>query len=256
MFEAFDVSAFHYLLKPIAEQKFMEVLGRAAGEVPCGKITDLGFRLLLLYEAVYLLPDDFFIIHHCYIQNSSPRILLCSAIYFIGRFLEQKFMEVLGRAEEEARKRKGQKERQIFIRAKNRGYTLKLNSILYIESRGKKGYTGHPSILQIPHIRLYKLIMLLPCQVNLLAAGKEDAVAVIPRYVRHVDQISPVATVKVSMIALVFYRVVGKITLFLIVTFMAVGEMSVFLAHIFFKMLSASYLAMCAIFTKYPLWQR
>ena len=59
-------------------------------------------------------------------------------------------------------------------------------------------YTGHPSILQIPHIRLYKLIMLLPCQVNLLAAGKEDAVAVIPRYVRHVDQISPVAAVKAT----------------------------------------------------------
>ena len=69
VFEAFDVSAFHYLLKPIEEQKFMEVLGRAA---------------------------------------------------------------------EEARKRKGQKERQIFIRAKNQGYTLNLNSILYIESRGKK----------------------------------------------------------------------------------------------------------------------
>ena len=42
----------------------------------------------------------------------------------------------------------------------------------------------------------------------------------------------------VSMIALVFYRVVGKITLFLIVTFMAVGEMSVFLAHIFFELAS------------------
>ena len=69
VFEAFDVSAFHYLLKPIEEQKFMEVLGRA---------------------------------------------------------------------EEEAGKRKGQKERQIFIRAKNQGYTLNLNSILYIESRGKK----------------------------------------------------------------------------------------------------------------------
>ena len=69
VFEAFDVAAFHYLLKPIEEQKFMEVLGRAAGE---------------------------------------------------------------------AGKRKGQKERQIFIRAKNQGYTLKLNSILYIESRGKK----------------------------------------------------------------------------------------------------------------------
>ncbi len=69
VFEAFDVSAFHYLLKPIGEQKFLEVLSRAA---------------------------------------------------------------------EEVRKRKGQKERQIFIRAKNQGYTLSLNNILYIESRGKK----------------------------------------------------------------------------------------------------------------------
>ena len=69
VFEAFDVSAFHYLLKPIAEQKFMEVLDRAI---------------------------------------------------------------------EEAGKRKGQKERQIFIRTKNQGYTLKRNSILYIENRGKK----------------------------------------------------------------------------------------------------------------------
>ncbi len=32
VFEAFDVSAFHYLLKPIEEQKFMEALGRAAEE--------------------------------------------------------------------------------------------------------------------------------------------------------------------------------------------------------------------------------
>ena len=69
VFEAFDVSAFHYLLKPIEEQKFLEVLSRAA---------------------------------------------------------------------EEVRKRKGQKERQIFIRAKNQGYTLSLNNILYIESRGRK----------------------------------------------------------------------------------------------------------------------
>ena len=69
VFEAFDVSAFHYLLKPIEEKKFMEVLGRAA---------------------------------------------------------------------EEAGKRKGQREQQIFIRTKNQGYTLNLSSILYIESRGKK----------------------------------------------------------------------------------------------------------------------
>ncbi len=32
VFEAFDMSAFHYLLKPIEEKKFIEVLGRAAGE--------------------------------------------------------------------------------------------------------------------------------------------------------------------------------------------------------------------------------
>ena len=69
VFEAFDVSAFHYLLKPIEEKKFVEVLGRAA---------------------------------------------------------------------EEAGKRKRQKEQQIFIRTKNQGYTLNLSSILYIESRGKK----------------------------------------------------------------------------------------------------------------------
>ena len=40
----------------------------------------------------------------------------------------------------------------------------------------------------------------------------------------------------VSVTALAFYRVVGKITLFLIVTFMAVGEMSFFLAHMFFEL--------------------
>ena len=32
VFETFDVSAFHYLLKPIEESKFIEVLGRATGE--------------------------------------------------------------------------------------------------------------------------------------------------------------------------------------------------------------------------------
>ena len=69
VFEAFDVSAFHYLLKPIEEQKFMEVLGSAA---------------------------------------------------------------------KEAEKRKGRKEKQIFIRTKKRGFTLNLSSIQYIESRAKK----------------------------------------------------------------------------------------------------------------------
>ena len=40
----------------------------------------------------------------------------------------------------------------------------------------------------------------------------------------------------VSVTALVFYRVLGKIALFLIVTFMAVGEMSFFLAHMLFEL--------------------
>ncbi len=58
--------------------------------------------------------------------------------YLLKPIEEQKFMEVLCRAAEEAGKRKGQREKQIFIRAKNQGYTLNLNTILYIESRGKK----------------------------------------------------------------------------------------------------------------------
>lgn len=69
VFEAFDVSAFHYLLKPIQEQKFVEVLDKAV---------------------------------------------------------------------KEAEKRRGQKEQQIFIRTKSQGITLKINSILYAESRSKK----------------------------------------------------------------------------------------------------------------------
>ena len=40
----------------------------------------------------------------------------------------------------------------------------------------------------------------------------------------------------IFMIALIFYKAIGKIALFLIVTFMAVGEMSFFLAHMFFEL--------------------
>jgi len=42
VFEAFDVSAFHYLLKPIEEKKFIEVFARAVAEserVSCLKIS-------------------------------------------------------------------------------------------------------------------------------------------------------------------------------------------------------------------------
>lgn len=58
--------------------------------------------------------------------------------YLLKPIGEKKFMEVLGRAVDEAGRRKGQKEQQIFIKTKNQGYTLNLSSILYIENRGKK----------------------------------------------------------------------------------------------------------------------
>ena len=69
VFEAFDVAAFHYLLKPIEEDKFREV-----------------FR----------------------------------------------------RAERELEKRKKQQRETVFVKTRNRSFTLEKDSILYIESRGKK----------------------------------------------------------------------------------------------------------------------
>lgn len=69
VFEAFDVAAFHYLLKPIEEEKFREVFRRA------------------------------------------------------GRELE---------------KRKSKRRETVFIKTRNRGFSLEKDSILYIESRGKK----------------------------------------------------------------------------------------------------------------------
>ena len=69
VFQAFDVAAFHYLLKPIEEEKFREVFRRA------------------------------------------------------GRELE---------------KRKSKRRETVFIKARNRSFSLEKDSILYIESRGKK----------------------------------------------------------------------------------------------------------------------
>ena len=69
VFQAFDVAAFHYLLKPIEEGKFREVFHRA------------------------------------------------------GRELE---------------KRKSKRRETVFIKTRNRSFSLEKDSILYIESRGKK----------------------------------------------------------------------------------------------------------------------
>lgn len=69
VFEAFDVSAFHYLLKPLMEEKLDEVLERALDEV---------------------------------------------------------------------NRRKMQEKKQLLIQTRNRNYNLDQNTILYLESRGKK----------------------------------------------------------------------------------------------------------------------
>lgn len=69
VFEAFDVAAFHYLLKPVEEKKFVEVFRRAKAEVE---------------------------------------------------------------------KRKLQGQETIFIKTRNRSFTIQKQDILYVENRGKK----------------------------------------------------------------------------------------------------------------------
>ncbi len=58
--------------------------------------------------------------------------------YLLKPIEEDKFHEVFGRAEKELEKRKKLRRETVFIKARNRGFTLEKDSILYIESRGKK----------------------------------------------------------------------------------------------------------------------
>ena len=48
VFDAFDVGAFHYLLKPVDEKKFAAVFARAAGEILCAGKDAPGPRVLTL----------------------------------------------------------------------------------------------------------------------------------------------------------------------------------------------------------------
>ena len=54
VFEAFDVSAFHYLLKPVEEKKFSEVFERAKKEVE--KRTTQGKKTFLSKPEIGALP--------------------------------------------------------------------------------------------------------------------------------------------------------------------------------------------------------
>lgn len=70
VFEAFDVSAFHYLIKPIEEQKFMEVFDRAVREVKRHK-NGAGKRIFVRTgkRSLTLRPDSIL-----YIENKAKKL--------------------------------------------------------------------------------------------------------------------------------------------------------------------------------------
>lgn len=58
--------------------------------------------------------------------------------YLLKPISEGKFREVLCRAKRELEKRKKKRRETVFIKTRNRSFSLKKDSILYVESRGKK----------------------------------------------------------------------------------------------------------------------
>ena len=58
--------------------------------------------------------------------------------YLLKPIEEEKFREVFHRAERELEKRKSKRRETVFIKTRNRSFSLEKDSILYIESRGKK----------------------------------------------------------------------------------------------------------------------
>ena len=58
--------------------------------------------------------------------------------YLLKPIEEDKFREVFHRAEREMEKRKTKRWETVFIKTRNRSFTLEKDSILYVESRGKK----------------------------------------------------------------------------------------------------------------------
>ena len=58
--------------------------------------------------------------------------------YLLKPIEEEKFREVFHRAERELEKRKSKRRETVFIKTRNRSFSLEKDSILYIESSGKK----------------------------------------------------------------------------------------------------------------------
>lgn len=72
VFEAFDVGAFHYLLKPVDENKFFEVLERALGEIGArGSRKNAGFTVKTLEGFRTVKCNDIY-----YAENIARKIVL------------------------------------------------------------------------------------------------------------------------------------------------------------------------------------
>lgn len=72
VFDAFDVGAFHYLLKPVDENKFFEVLERALGEVEArSSKKNAGFTVKTLNGFRTVKSDDIY-----YAENIARKIVL------------------------------------------------------------------------------------------------------------------------------------------------------------------------------------
>ena len=57
-------------------------------------------------------------------------------------------------------------------------------------------YTGSPSVLQVPHIRIDKFAVFFLCQIDGFSTRKRDTVTFVFRDVRHIYNIPPVSAVE------------------------------------------------------------
>ncbi|MDE5933457.1 MAG: LytTR family DNA-binding domain-containing protein [Lachnospiraceae bacterium] len=117
VFEAFDVAAFHYLLKPLREEKFAEVFERAVSEVEKAKPKENGPEQLFIRQRGRSIKLDK--AHILYVESRQRKALIHTAretveIYATMRGLEKELGEQFYRC--------------------HRGYLVNLSSIT--------GYTG------------------------------------------------------------------------------------------------------------------
>ena len=72
VFDAFDVGAFQYLLKPVDEEKFAQVFARAAGQIEAARETPLRALTLRSAGISRTVPLE----RICYIESSDHKVVL------------------------------------------------------------------------------------------------------------------------------------------------------------------------------------